>query len=110
MNMVSDQAIFLQQSIPAALNSSELNLEQAEQLLSFCVRYLAGVERLHDAIAIAFEAETINEDMEGSASEVADECQNVGLALQNDVFDKIRELGGNANALLAALQAKYFPD
>ena len=107
MERIAEQANGLTAAVPIALGSEELTLSHAEQLLSFCVRYLAGVDRLYDAILEAVDEESIDEDIQDEACGVADHCHGFGLALQNDVFDKVRQLGGDANRILADLQQRF---
>lgn len=107
VNVISEQEKVLTASVPIALKSPQLSLSHAEQLLSFCVRYLAGVDRLYDAVLGAVDDETIDDELQERASDVADTCHGAGLALQNDVFEKVRQLGGNANRMLSELQDKY---
>ena len=109
MKAAQEMANGLSSSVSAILDSPDLTVEGATGALDAVVRYLAMIDGFFEAIETAAENETIDLELEESASDFAETAHDLGLSLQQAALDRLRSLGVNANRALASAQAEHYP-
>lgn len=107
MRTIRELTETLAETAPSELASPDLTLEHAERLLDFCVRFVAGVERLYGAIDELGSNDSASQIILMNSLSFADLSHCFGSTLLMVAREQVRRLGGNPDRIVCEAQRRY---